>query len=225
MKTKVRLLVSMVVKGVLGFCLIGLLLFGGAGSWRYGNAWVLIGALFVLMAIMATVLLVKHPETLERRLRSREVESAQKIFTAVMGGLFVATFVLAGLDHRFGWSDVPPAVSVVALAVMVLGYIGYAVVVLQNSYASRIVEVQEGQALVSTGLYAVVRHPLYLACLLVFLPMPLILGSYIALIPMLALPAYLTLRIGNEETVLLAGLDGYSDYVHKTKYKLIPYIW
>lgn len=225
MKSKVTLLIQMVVKGFLGFLLLGLFLFGCAGTTQYPNAWLLILSLFALMMAMGITLLVKYPETLQRRLKARESEKAQKGYVAVMGILFLLSFVLAGLDFRFHWSAMPFALSLIALGVMVAGYGLYVAVILQNSYASRVVEVQKDQALVSTGLYALVRHPMYFACLLVFLPMPLILGSWFALLPMLVFPAFLALRIKNEEAVLLQGLEGYAEYTQKTRYRLIPYIW
>lgn len=225
MNKKVRLLTDMITKGLLGFLLLGLLLFGCAGSLQYTNAWVFIGSLFILILGMGIILLVKYPETLERRLKSKEREGAQKSYVAIMGILFLASFALAGFDYRFQWTELPFWVSLVALIPMVLGYGLFGAVILQNSYASRVVEVQEDQAVVSTGLYAVVRHPMYLACLLLFLAMPFVLGSLISLIPMLIFPIVLVLRIKNEEAVLMSGLEGYSEYARNTRYRLIPYIW
>lgn len=225
MKKKIQLLINMIVKGILGFSLLSLLLFGCAGTLHYTNAWVLVISLFIVMLTMGMVLLIKYPETLERRLKAKESETAQKGYIAIIGILFLASFVLAGLDYRFHWTELSFAASMVALIAMFIGYGLYCVVILQNAYASRVVEVQKDQVVISTGLYAVVRHPMYLACLLLFLSMPFVLGSYVALIPMLILPIVLVLRIKNEETILMSGLRGYSEYVQKTKYRLIPYIW
>ncbi|MEA4971041.1 MAG: isoprenylcysteine carboxylmethyltransferase family protein [Candidatus Pelethousia sp.] len=225
MDKKSNLLINMIVKGLLGFFLLGLMLFGAAGSLRYTNAWLLIAALFLLMLAMGTLLLLKYPETLERRLKAKEKESAQKGYISLIGVLFLASFVLAGLDYRFHWTRVPFGVSLCALLLMIVGYGLFAATILQNAYASRVVEVQKEQTVVTTGLYAVVRHPMYLACLLLFPAMPLVLGSYIALFPMLLLPIGLILRIKNEEAVLRTELNGYTDYMQKTKYRLIPFIW
>lgn len=225
MNKKSKLLTNMVVKGLLGFLLLGLPLFGAAGSLRYMNAWLLIAALFSLMLAMSTLLLLKYPETLERRLKAKEKESAQKGYVSLIGFLFLASFILAGLDYRFQWTRVPFGASLCALLLMCLGYGLFAATILQNAYASRVVEIQKDQTVVTTGLYAVVRHPMYLACLLVFPAMPLILGSYIALLPMLLLPIGLILRINNEEAMLRADLSGYEAYMQKTKYRLIPFIW
>ncbi len=224
-KKKSNLLINMVVKGLLGFVLLGLPLFGAAGSLRYMNAWLLLAVLFSLMLAMGTLLLFKHPETLERRLKAKEKKRAQKGYIGLIGLLFLASFILAGLDYRFQWTRVPFWATLCALLSMCLGYGLFAATILQNAYASRVVEVQKDQTVVSTGLYAVVRHPMYLACLLLFPAMPMVLGSYIALLPMLLLPIGLVLRIKNEEAVLCAELSGYAAYMQKTRYRLIPFIW
>lgn len=225
MDKKFKLLISMITKGLLGFLLLGGLLFGCAGSLSYKRAWLFIIALLVLMLIMGMVLLLKYPDTLERRMKSREKEQAQRGSVTYIGLCFLLSFTLAGLDFHFGWTKLPFVLSAAALLIMISGYVVYSAVILQNAYASRVVEVEQGQKLISTRLYAVVRHPMYLATLLVFLPIPLILGSYITLIPMLAFPAGLVLRIKNEETVLMKGLEGYEKYMKQTKYRLLPFIW
>ena len=225
MNKKVRLLTQMIAKGAFGVLLVSVPLFGCAGTLRYRNAWVVIGSLCVWMLSFGIILLIKHPEILEGRLRTRESETAQKGYMALIGLSFLASFVLAGLDYRFGWSGMPFAVSAIAWGVMLIGYVLYSMVVLQNAYASRVVEIQKGQRVISTGLYSLVRHPMYLAAILLFLAMPLVLGSYIALLPMLVFPALMALRIRNEEAVLLSGLEGYAEYLQKTRYRLIPYIW
>lgn len=225
MQKKLPLIANMLLKGVLGFSLLGLLLFGCAGSFRFARAWLLIATLLLLMLAMGLLLLLKHPQTLAKRLRAREQERAQRGYISLMGLLFIASFALAGLDYRFRWMRMPWWVSLTALGVMILGYSLFGAVILQNAYASRVVEVQKGQVVISTGLYGVVRHPMYSACVLLFLAMPFVLGSYIALAPMLGVPVLLALRIKNEEAVLLTGLPGYAAYMQKTKFKLIPYIW
>ncbi len=158
-------------------------------------------------------------------MKAKEGETAQKGVVAVMGILFLLCFALAGLNYRFGWASVPPWGVAAALVFMVVGYVIYSAVMLQNAYASRVVEVQAGQTVITTGLYTVVRHPLYLGSLLLFLAMPFVLGSYLAALPMLGYPAILALRIKNEEAVLASGLPGYADYMKKTKYRLVPFIW
>lgn len=225
MNAKFQLLVNMLFKGVLGFSLLGLLLFSSAGTVHYQRAWLFLAVLAILMLAMGLVLLVKHPETLERRLKSKEERPAQKIGVAITGTLFVSSFIVAGLDYRFGWSKMPNVVSYAGLVVMLAGYVLYSVVIFQNSYASRVVEIEKEQTLITTGLYAVVRHPMYSAALAVFLPVPLVLGSYAALFPMLAFPVSLFFRVKDEELMLMSGLKGYSDYVKKTRYRLIPFIW
>lgn len=225
MNKEVRLLIDMIMKSILGFFLLGLVLFGCAGTLQYANAWLFIGSLFALVVTMGVVLLVKYPQTLERRLKSKEREGAQKGYIAIMGILFSASFALAGFDHRFQWTELSFWVSLVALIPLFVGYGLFGAVTLQNSYASRVVEVQKDQTVVSTGLYAVVRHPMYLASLLLFLSIPFVLGSLISLIPMLIFPIVLILRIKNEEALLMSGLEGYPEYVRKTRYRLIPHIW
>lgn len=225
MQSQNKLLARMLAQALSGMVVLGALLFGSAGSWHYVNAWLLIGALTLLMLGLGLLLLVRHPEMLAKRLNAKESQTVQKGYIAAMGGLFVLSFVLAGLDFRFEWSRMPLGWALVALAVMVLGYGLFAAVMLQNAYAARTVAVQENQQVISTGLYALVRHPMYLACLLLFLAMPLALGSYVALLPMLLFPAALVLRLKNEEAVLKEGLPGYAQYMQKTKYRLIPYIW
>lgn len=225
MKSKAALLISMLLKGCIGFFTIALPLFLCAGSLLYVNAWVLIGALFVLMLVMGLILLFKFPQVLEKRLDTREKRTAQERSVAVIGLSFLVSFAVAGLDFRFGWSDMSVWVGAASLAVMLLGYVMYCAVLFQNAYASRTVRVQEGQRVISTGLYAVVRHPMYLSTLLVFISMPFILNSYAAVIPMLAFPPALVSRIKDEEAMLMDGLEGYREYMTKTRYRLIPFIW
>ena len=220
-----KLLVQMLVKGTIGCAVPGVILFVSAGSMAYAAAWRFLITFAALMLCLGIILLVKHPKTLAKRLQAQEQEKTQKVIIPLSGLLFVGSFVLAGLDWRFDWSQMPFAGTIVALVVFCGGYALFVAVLLQNAYASRTIEVQEAQKVIDTGLYALVRHPMYLAALVLFLAMPLALGSYWALLPMLAVPAVLILRIRNEEKVLLAGLPGYAEYTKKTKYKLIPFIW
>ncbi len=225
MNKKIQLLINMIIKGILGFVILGLLLFGCAGSIYYINGWVFIVALFALMLVMGIVLLIKYPETLERRLKSKESEDSQKWYIAIIGISFLLSFSIAGLDYRFNWTQVEFWVVIIALICMIIGYGLYSAVIIQNAYASRVVEVQKNQTVISTGLYAIVRHPMYLATMILFISMPFVLGSYIAIIPMLVFPIGLVLRIKNEEIILVSGLEGYSEYMKKTKYRLMPFIW
>ncbi len=208
-----------------GVALTGLLLFLPAGTLDWWQGWLLMGVLFAPMFCAGLVMLFRSPELLRRRLSAREGEAAQRrvvLFSALM---FLAAFVLAGLNRRFGWIILPGAVSWVAAAVFMLGYLLYAEVLRENAWLSRTVEVRQGQKVVDTGLYGVVRHPMYLSTLLLFLSMPLILGSIPSLIAMLIYPVILRGRIVNEEAVLSAGLEGYADYMKKVRYRVIPFVW
>lgn len=208
-----------------GVVLLGLLLFLPAGTLDWWQGWLLMGVLFAPMFFAGLMMLWKSPELLRRRLNAREAEGAQRRVIASSGLMFLAAFVLAGLNRRFGWIVLPGAVSWVAAAVFMLGYLLYAEVLRENVWLSRTVEVQDGQKVVDTGLYGVVRHPMYLSTLLLFLSMPLILGSIPSLIVMLLYPIILRRRILNEEAVLLKGLEGYADYMKKVRYRVIPRIW
>jgi protein-S-isoprenylcysteine O-methyltransferase Ste14 len=222
---KTKLLTEMLVKGLSGFAMMGLLLFGCAGSIRFTNAWLMILLFAALMLAMGVYLLAKKPELLEKRMNTRETQNAQKRYVVLIALIFIASFALAGFDYRYQWSKAPFAMSIVAALFMIFGYVLYVVVIIQNAYASRVVEVQKEQTVIETGLYSVVRHPMYLAMLILFLAVPFVLGSYISVVPMAILPIGLVLRIKNEELVLVEGLDGYVAYTQKTKYRLIPFIW
>ena len=222
---KKKLLLAGGLKMLSGLLVMGLLLFVPAGTWRYPGGWRLMALLFVPMPVVGAVLYVKAPELLEKRLNSREQEPEQKRVILLSALVFVAGFVLAGLDFRFGWTHLPLAV-VIAGCVLFCGAYGlYAEVMRENTWLSRTVEVQAGQRVVDTGLYGVVRHPMYLGVLVLFLSMPLVLGSAVALVPFLAIPWVLVKRIRNEEQVLEAGLPGYGEYRNKVKYRLIPFLW
>ena len=208
-----------------GLLVIGLLLFLPAGTLHYPGGWLLIGVLFIPMLLMGAVMFVKAPALLQKRLQNKETQNAQKGVVALSGLMFLAGFVVAGLDFRFGWVVLPKAVSVIAAVVFLAGYALYAEVLRENAYLSRTVEVQEGQKVIDTGLYGVVRHPMYAATLLMFLSMPLVLGSVIALVIFLIYPAVIAVRIRNEEQVLREGLPGYADYQKRVKYRLVPFIW
>jgi protein-S-isoprenylcysteine O-methyltransferase Ste14 len=220
-----KLLCSALTKLILGLVLVGALLFLPAWTLNYPNAWLFIALLFIPMLIMGTVLLIKSPALLEKRLNGKEKQKAQKGVLALSGLMFPIGFVLSALDFRFGWSRVPIWTVAVASALFLFGYAMYAEVMRENAYLSRTVEIQEGQRVISTGLYGRVRHPMYLATLFMFLPLPLILGSLLGLIPFALYPVVIIIRILNEERVLTEGLDGYSEYKKKVKYRLLPFIW
>lgn len=220
-----KLLLNGLTKLVAGVVLLGLLLFLPAWTFNYFGAWLFLGVLLIPVMIMGAVLFVKAPALLEKRLQDKEKEASQKGVVALSGLMFIGGFVLSALDFRFGWSSVPFWLTISAAAVFLIGYAVFAEVMRENAYLSRTVEVQEGQKVVSTGLYGVVRHPMYLATLLMFLPMPLILQSLWGLIPFALYPVIIVVRILNEEKVLTEGLEGYAEYKKKVKYRLLPFVW
>lgn len=208
-----------------GIMLAGLLLFVPAGTLDYPGAWAFMALLFVPMLVFGTVLLVKSPELLKKRLNTREKERAQVIVILLSSLVFIAAFVLAGLDFRFGWTHVPMAVRVISAVLLLLAYALYMEVMRENAWLSRTVEVQQGQKVVDTGLYGIVRHPMYLTTLLLFLTIPLVLGSWVSFAVMLLTVPVLVLRIISEERVLAEGLEGYEAYREKVCYRLLPGIW
>lgn len=222
---KRKLILQALLKMVAGFLLMGALLFLPAGTLDYLGAWLLLGALFFPMLIIGFVLLKVSPERLEKRLHSDEGEPVQKVVIAVSSLSFILTFVLAGLDYRHRWTVLPLPVMVVATIVFILSYGLYVEVIRENAFLSRTVEVQENQKVVDTGLYGVVRHPMYMAVTIMFTSIPFVLGSGVAILPMLGFPAILILRIKNEEKVLEEGLEGYKAYKEKVKYRMVPHIW
>lgn len=220
-----KLLVQALVKMISGMLLMGLMLFLPAGTWHYPGGWLFCGLLFVPMLVLGAVLLWKAPELLEKRLNTRETEKAQIAVVAAAALLFIAAFVAAGLDFRYGWTRVPTWLVIGAAVLQLLAYALYGEVMRENAYLSRTVEVQENQKVIDTGLYGIVRHPMYTATILLFLAMPLVLGSWISFGIMLLYPLIILLRIRNEEKVLEAGLEGYQEYKQKVRYRLIPSIW
>ena len=212
-------------KFITGIVLVGLLLFLPAGSIGYWQGWLLICILFVPMFISGIVMLVKNPELLRKRLNAKEKESEQKTVVALSGLLFILSFVTAGLNWRFSVWVLPDWAVWAASALFILSYILYAEVLRENQYLSRTIEVQEGQKVIDTGLYGIVRHPMYMATVIMFLSMPLVLGSPISFIIMLGYIPVIAKRIRNEEEVLAAGLHGYKEYQARVKYKVIPFIW
>ena len=220
-----KLLISAITKMIFGIALIGAMLFLPAWTWSYFGAWLFIGVLFVPMLLTGLVLFIKAPDLLKKRLDFKEKEKTQGGVIALSGLMFPVAFVLSAFDFRFAWSRVPTWLSVVAALLFLVGYALYAEVLRENAYLARTVEVQQGQKVIDTGLYGVVRHPMYFATLLMFLPLPLILQSIWGLIPMALYPVLIIVRIINEEKVLSDGLEGYDAYKTRVKYRLIPFIW
>ena len=212
-------------KFLAGLLLVGLLIFLPAGTLRFWNGWLLILILFAPMFAAGIVLLVRNPALLQKRLNAREEEQEQKAVLACSGLMFLAAFVVAGLNFRFGWIRLPRWAALLAAGVFLAGYVMYAEVLRENAYLSRTIEVQEHQTVIDTGLYGVVRHPMYAATLLLFLSMGFVLGSPLSFVILLAYLPIIAKRIRNEEAVLLAGLEGYADYRRRVKYKVIPFIW
>ncbi len=222
---KLKLLLSALTKFLCGLILVGALLFLPAGSFAFMGGWIFIALLFIPMIVLGIVLFIKAPELLEKRLGAKEKENTQKGVVALSGLLFLAGFIVAGLDYRFGWSHVPTWLVIVSSVTLLASYALYAEVMRENAYLSRTIEVQEGQKVVSTGLYGIVRHPMYAVTIWLFLSIPLVLGSFWSLLCFLPYPIIMAVRILNEERVLTEGLDGYADYKQKVKYRLIPFIW
>jgi protein-S-isoprenylcysteine O-methyltransferase Ste14 len=220
-----KLLLNALTKFFCGLLLVGVLLFLPAGTLAYANGWLLVGLLFVPMLIAGFVMLFKAPALLEKRLDVKEKQSAQKGVIGFSALMFIAGFVVAGLDFRFGWSHVPTAVVVGASVLFVIAYALYAEVMRENAYLSRTVKVEEGQTVVDTGLYGIVRHPMYMVTILLFLMMPLILGSWYALLIFAFYPAIIIVRLRDEEDLLTRELPGYQAYKQKVKYRILPFIW
>lgn len=222
---KLNLLVSALVKYIFGVALVPLMLFLPAGDFVYPNAWLFMALLFVPMLILGVWLYVANPALLASRLKNKEQRMEQKHVVALSGIIFISVFVLCGLDYRYDWSQVPRWIICVASVLLLVGYAMYAEVMRENAYLSRTIEVQEGQQLIDTGMYAVVRHPMYSATIIVYMAIPLVLGSLWALILMLFYPLVIVIRIQNEEQLLVQELPGYREYQKRVKYKIIPGIW
>jgi len=220
-----KLISQAIGKYLSGLLIVGLLLFLPAGTFAFWQAWLLIGILFIPMLIAGLIMMMKSPGLLRKRLDAREEESEQKAVIALSGLMFLAAFVVAGLNFRFKWIVLPHWVSWAAAAVFLLAYALYAEVLRENAWLSRTVEVQENQKVIDTGLYGVVRHPMYMSTLLLFLSMPLVLGSVLSFAIMLAYIPIIAKRIRNEEKVLESGLEGYAEYKRRVRYKVIPLVW
>ena len=213
------------MKFIAGLLLVGLLLFLPAGTFAFWQAWLLIGILFIPMFLAGLVMMKRSPELLQKRLNVKEEQREQRLVILLSGIMFLAAFIVAGLNHRFSWIILPAWVSYAAAAIFLLAYALYAEVLRENVYLSRTVEVQENQKVIDTGLYGIVRHPMYLCTILLFLSMPLVLGSLISFVIMMAYIPIIAGRIRNEEQVLENGLEGYRDYKNRVRYKVIPYLW
>lgn len=220
-----KLLLKTLVAFLCGVLIAGSMLFVPAGTLAYREAWLFIALLFIPIFIMGVVLFIKNPELLHKRLEMKEREKEQKGVVAFSGLLLVASFIVAGLDYRFGWSHVSNTVVAIAAVVLLVGYALYGEVLRENVYLSRVVEVQEGQRVIDTGLYGIVRHPMYFAVTLLYLAIPLVLGSWWALLVMSPCILLLAARIKNEEQVLHQGLPGYTDYTKRVRYRMIPWVW
>ena len=212
-------------KFLIGVIMVMLIVFLPAGTFAYANGWLFMALLFIPMLIMGTVMLRKEPELLKKRLDSKEKESEQKEVVALSGIMFLAGFITAGLNFRFGWLMLPKWAVIIGAVLFLLSYAMYAEVMRENAYLSRTIEVQENQEVVSTGLYGIVRHPMYSATVMMFLSIPIILGSLISFVIFLIYPIIIAKRIKNEEKVLEQGLKGYTEYKQTVKLRLIPFIW
>ena len=220
-----KLFIQGLIKYIFGVLIVGSLIFVSAGTINYLNGLIFMGLLFIPMLLAGIVLIFKDPELLKRRLNAKEKENEQKIVIALSGLMFIFGFVIAGLNYRFNWIVLPNIVTIISSIVFIISYILYGEVLRENTYLSRTIEVSENQTVVDTGLYGIVRHPMYMITILLFLSIPLILGSIISFIIFLIYPIIIIVRILNEEKVLERDLKGYKEYKKKVKYRLIPYIW
>ena len=220
-----KLFAQAITKYLIGLLLVGALIFLPAGTFAFWQGWLLICILFLPMFLAGLVMMKKSPELLRKRLNAKEEQDEQKTVILLSGLMFLAAFLLAGLNFRFGWIVLPAWVSYAAAAVFLAAYALYAEVPRENVYLSRTVEVQEGQKVIDTGLYGIVRHPMYMTTLLLFLSMPLVLGSILSFAVILLYIPIIAKRMRNEEQVLENGLDGYAEYKKRVRYKVIPYLW
>ena len=221
----IKLFFEAIFKFLLGVLLVGLLIFIPAGTINFFNGWLFMGLLFIPMFIAGIIMMVKSPNLLRSRLDAKEKESEQKMVVGLSGLMFLSGFILAGLNYRFNWLELSNIVVIISSIVFLLSYILYAEVLRENAFLSRTIKVEKKQKLIDTGLYGIVRHPMYLATIFLFLSMPLILGSLISFLVFLLYPFIIIKRLNNEEKVLEKDLKGYKEYKKKVKYKLIPFIW
>ena len=220
-----KLFFQAITKYIIGLIVVGCLIFIPTNSLEYWNGWLLIGLLFIPMLVAGIILMIKNPELLQKRLNAKEKENEQKWVLLFSGLMFISGFILAGLNYRNEWIELPNVVIIISSILFIIAYILYAEVLRENTYLSRTIEVQNNQKVIDTGLYGIVRHPMYAATILLFLTMPLVLGSIISFFVFLIYPIIIAKRIKNEEAVLEKDLKGYAEYKKKVRYKLIPYIW
>lgn len=220
-----KLFIQAILKFALGVILIGLLIFWPAGTIEFFYGWLFMGVLFVPMFLAGIVMMIKSPDLLKKRLNAKEKENEQKQVVALSGLMFIVGFIVAGFNYKYSWIIMPKPVVIISTIIFLVGYALYAEVLKENQYLSRTIEVQENQKVIDIGLYGIVRHPMYMATILLFLAMPLVLGSIISFIIFLVYPFIIAKRIKNEEEVLEKELDGYIEYKKKVKYKMIPFIW
>ena len=220
-----KLLLEAMTTIIMGIIIIGLLIFIPAGSIEFFNGWLFIILLFVPMFVAGIFMMINNPELLKRRLNAKEKENTQKEVVALSGIMFIVGFIIAGLNYRYNWMELSNSIVIIGSILFLLSYFLYAIVLIQNEYLLRTIEVEKDQKLVDAGLYGIIRHPMYIATISLFLSMPLILGSFYSFIIFLAYPFIIVKRIKNEEKVLEKDLKGYKEYEKKVKYKLIPYIW
>ena len=222
---EIKLFLQAITKYIFGILVVGALLFIPADSLEYWNGWLFIGLLFIPMLIAGIVLMIKRPELLRKRLNTKEQENEQKLVLLVSGLMFILGFIVAGLNYKYNWIKIPNIVVIISTILFIIAYILYAEVLRENAYLSRTIEIQENQKVIDAGLYRIVRHPMYAITILLFLTMPLILGSFISFIIFLIYPIIICKRIKNEEKILGEGLKGYSEYKKKVKYKVIQFVW
>ena len=222
---EIKLFLQAITKYIFGILVVGALLFIPADSLEYWNGWLFIGLLFIPMLIAGIVLMIKRPELLRKRLNTKEQENEQKLVLLVSGLMFILGFIVAGLNYKYNWIKIPNIVVIISTILFIIAYILYAEVLRENAYLSRTIEIQENQKVIDAGLYRIVRHPMYAITILLFLTMPLILGSFISFIIFLIYPIIIGKRIKNEEKVLEKDLKGYTEYKKKVKYKVIPFVW
>ena len=220
-----KLLFNALTKYISGLVIVIAILFLPAGSLNYYNGWLFIALLFLPMLFLGAVLLIKSPDLLEKRIGVKEKEKTQKGVVAFSAFMFMIGFIIAGFDYRFGWSNIPLPIVITASVIMLLSYMLYAEVMRENDYLSRTVEVQENQKIIDSGLYGIVRHPMYAVTLWLFLSIPIVLGSWLSFLCFIPYIGVIVIRIINEEKVLEKGLEGYKDYKKRVKYRLIPFIW
>jgi protein-S-isoprenylcysteine O-methyltransferase Ste14 len=221
----IKLLIESILKFILGVILVGLLIFIPANTINYWNGWLFMGILFIPMFIAGIVMMIKSPELLKKRLDAKENENEQKEVIALSGLMFILGFIIAGMNYRFNWLELPNIIVIISTIIFIISYILYAEVLRENIYLSRSIKVEKNQKVIDTGLYGIIRHPMYAVTIFLFLSIPLILGSIISFLIFLVYPFIIAKRINNEEQILEKELNGYKEYKNKVKYKMIPFIW